>query len=278
MAKKTKKNKRIEQQHRDNLLKKKGNELLQKSAKSAYIKGIKMNNDILEGKIDIPSLNNVKLFKYQIQKLDQYFAELHQETHTYPTCKKGCSHCCSYPIWVSEFEIEAIKTWIKENIEDEMKEIIKNNLKEWEEKIIETAKHLQIAHKAVCFWVNNKQQGERLKKNEANRSALKDEYSKKQVNCPFLIDNSCSIYAVRPVTCRTYFAYGNPERCKKEIYPIGTLNFSCANRNIFLTPLFNMIKVLSEGDEKICEQKYQQIIVNDRLLPLWFSEDGEFFK
>ena len=32
-----------------------------------------------------------------------------------------------------------------------MKEIIKNNLKEWEEKIIETAKHLQIAHKAVCF-------------------------------------------------------------------------------------------------------------------------------
>ena len=47
-----------------------------------------MNNDILEGKIDIPSLNNVKLFKYQIQKLDQYFAELHQETHTYPTCKK----------------------------------------------------------------------------------------------------------------------------------------------------------------------------------------------
>ena len=47
-----------------------------------------MNNDILEGKIDIPSLNNVKLFKYQIQKLDQYFAELHQETHTYPTCKR----------------------------------------------------------------------------------------------------------------------------------------------------------------------------------------------
>ncbi|WP_420042290.1 YkgJ family cysteine cluster protein [Bacillus cereus] len=49
------------------------------------------------------------------------------------------------------------------------------------------------------------------------RSALKGEYSKNQVNCPFLIDNSCSIYAVRPVTCRTYFAYGNPERCKKEL-------------------------------------------------------------
>jgi len=32
--------------------------------------------------------------------------------------------------------------------------------------------------------------------------------------CPFLKDNACSIYKVRPIACRTFFTYDDVEFCK----------------------------------------------------------------
>ncbi|MBU2591638.1 MAG: YkgJ family cysteine cluster protein, partial [Nitrospinae bacterium] len=37
---------------------------------------------------------------------------------------------------------------------------------------------------------------------------------KDRIKCPFLIDDNCTIYPVRPIICRTYFVESNPDECK----------------------------------------------------------------
>ena len=64
-----------------------------------------------------------------------------------------------------------------------MKEIIKIILKNGK-KNYRNSKTFTNSTQGCLFWVNNKQQGERLK-NEANRSALKDEYSKNKLTALF---------------------------------------------------------------------------------------------
>jgi Fe-S-cluster containining protein len=100
-----------------------------------------------------------------------------------PCCFKGCSACCSEPVYVSSAEVEDIVT----HLSDEQKDVIKEKLLVWIEKT-----------KGIL--------GEKMP------AAVK--YRALNAVCPFLKDGLCSIYERRPTSCRAWYATGKPEDCE----------------------------------------------------------------
>jgi Fe-S-cluster containining protein len=50
--------------------------------------------------------------------------------------------------------------------------------------------------------------------NDEEHEAITNEYFHQQVPCPFLVNESCSIYEVRPSMCREYLVNSPAENCK----------------------------------------------------------------
>lgn len=104
-----------------------------------------------------------------LKQLHQKISEHHQKVEkTYPegmTCKNGCSRCCYVNLSVFPIEAQFIRDWF-------------NNLPI--EKI------------------------EELKKEWEKEGRLAENFFGKTVSaCPFLKNESCTIYEARPVICRT---------------------------------------------------------------------------
>jgi hypothetical protein len=144
--KKVKNNKKNKQKQKDLLLTQKAHRLLNTSKEFAYNSGVMLSYSIINEYVDLPNLDDLELFKHQTKILDNYFDELHKKERVQPTCKKGCSHCCVYPIWVSELEYVAIKQWIDANFTDKEKDDLKHKISSWYNEIGEKAKKLQEIH------------------------------------------------------------------------------------------------------------------------------------
>lgn len=221
----------------------KAREVLKNSAQLAFRIGTELSEKVKE--TEQLNDNILTMHRQQCNELDKYFELLHNETSTHPSCGEYCSGCCKYPIWSTEVEYLDISQWISENISEERMDILNKNFEKWDEEIGELASQYL--------------PGDSQKHNE---------YVRKNIKCPFLIDNSCSIYEARPVNCRTYFSYGNPRSCEKEMFPSPTLNLSCAKLNIYTAPLANKVKKVTKNDNERDEK--MATVLNVKLLPFWF--------
>ncbi len=108
--------------------------------------------------------NYIKFLEMLNEKLDKFF----KIQSPYIFCKKGCAKCCQnaqYPY--SEIEFEYLKQGYK-TLSENTKNIIKNNIKD----------------------------------------AIKDKTTSNKkpytYQCPFLINNECSVYNYRGIICRTF--------------------------------------------------------------------------
>lgn len=123
-------------------------------------------------------------------------------------CADGCAYCCHFDVEARPFEVLEIARHV--------------------------AKHfppLQI-----------KQTIERAAKNAAERKATPEEAraTLKQA-CPFLVNNSCSIYVVRPAVCRNYHATDG-DNCKAYFDdPAGRLP------NTYVDDVFDVANGSSQG-------------------------------
>ena len=132
------------------------------------------------------------LVKYQsyLEKLNSDLDTYFSEQQEFIKCKKGCSICCKssyYP--VSELEHEYIKICFKEKLSEGQQEEVRQ-------------KTLQIMRDRREFLVNN--------------SNIFD-FS---YECPFLLDNSCSIYEYRALLCRSHgLIYKDVDKANKLNFP-----------------------------------------------------------
>ena len=107
-------------------------------------------------------------------KLQKFF----EEQKPYIFCKKGCAKCCKNAEFPYSFaEIQYLMTGFL-RLDDQTKLIISKNL-------------TKIAEKKETFKGEN---GEKF-----------------YYDCPFLIDNSCSVYPYRGIVCRTFGLIANIE-------------------------------------------------------------------
>ncbi|WP_337236810.1 YkgJ family cysteine cluster protein [Proteus faecis] len=86
-------------------------------------------------------------------------------------CHSGCSHCCYLRVSAYDFELISIYQYLMNEINKSDREKILKKLSEQ----YEIVKDLSV-----------------------------EEHHHRNIKCPFLIENKCSVYPVRPVSCAGY--------------------------------------------------------------------------
>ncbi len=111
--------------------------------------------------------------KKSFVRYENLIAKSVEESSIKPACKAGCAYCCYYKVEVRAHEMFIIKdhmqsNWTQVQINKVLTEAETNSA------LIKTLTHEQ--HLAT------------------------------NIKCPFLVENNCSIYSVRPYKCRNFHA------------------------------------------------------------------------
>ena len=125
------------------------------------------------------------------------------------TCKRGCYYCCYH--WVEDvysFEGELIAEYIRAHFPEKIEVIIM--------KCNEDEEHLTHLHTVMEQKLIEHQSDKEVPDIDETDLLLASFYHL-ALPCVFLSDDkTCSIYAVRPLTCRMYMSFSDPELCKPE--------------------------------------------------------------
>lgn len=126
------------------------------------------------------------------------------------SCQRGCTMCCSQYITASLQECEAIVHYLY-NHERKLSSFIRN-YKKWKNSMDEHKGFLDEFHQAYSeMWDSGFEEEKRRKVEE-----LGAKYAKFKIPCPFLKEDACMIYDIRPLVCSCQVAVTPPEYCDPE--------------------------------------------------------------
>ena len=136
--------------------------------------------------------------KKDIQEIINFTRNIHKEADKFLSiipniCKKGCSYCCSQLIRIHEYEEITIIIYMLQEINKSTKELIINNTSNWIDFFNNETPEIPTEKDLIDFEIT---------------------LAKNMIPCPFLVDNCCSIYPVRPLTCRCFAFNDNSLICK----------------------------------------------------------------
>ncbi len=168
---------------------------------------MKFDLDILEGRVTLeidipPGPQRVAVVASRLLQLSSIAAEMGTEIAKKfgrtVTCKSGCGSCCRQlvPLSVPEAVIIAEVT---ESLPPELKKTILKRFADARTNLQES--------KLLPTLLNSTFAG------DANQSEIARTYFDLGIACPFLIDESCSIYPMRPSRCREYLVISPPGNC-----------------------------------------------------------------
>ena len=122
------------------------------------------------------------------------------------SCKAGCGACCRLMVPLNLFEAEALAAWIRSQPEAKQQELALR----FENALAKLAAAGLVDRMVSEDW------------RVQSDSALKivNDYFSAQVPCPFLEDESCSIYPIRPLICREYLVTSPAEQCSDLAMPV----------------------------------------------------------
>lgn len=122
------------------------------------------------------------------------------EAGTPISCGPACGACCRQLVPVSLFEAEALTDWLRSLPEERRTE-----LEQRFHRALMALRDAGVIDKIVDEkWLDEKERTTQL--------AL--DYFRAGVPCPFLENESCSIHAIRPLSCREYLVTSPPELCR----------------------------------------------------------------
>ncbi len=123
------------------------------------------------------------------------------------SCRAGCGACCRQLVPLSLFEAEALADWI-------------HSLPPDEQAALEArfrAALMALSQSGMLARMNPTNQ-------EGDEQQLAVDYMAQKIPCPFLIDESCGIYPIRPLICREYLVTSPAEFCDAPAdYPVAGL-------------------------------------------------------
>jgi len=114
------------------------------------------------------------------------------------SCRKGCGACCRQPVPISPAEARLL-AGIIQNMPDAAQAIIRARFDDAVRRLDESGLRDRATHY------------HRLSNDEVQ--AMVYEYFQLGIPCPFLEDESCSIYPFRPLVCREYLVISPAEHC-----------------------------------------------------------------
>ncbi|MDB4955139.1 MAG: hypothetical protein JWO36_2708 [Myxococcales bacterium] len=160
------------------------------------------------------------------------------------TCSKGCAHCCRQEIYVTRAEGEAVVEWITKQWQPAQIEALEERLRSW----------------LAWYRTEHKQ----LTDGGIDRQVAFYEHGP---HCPALEGDACSIYPVRPMTCRTHFVSSPPDACRQDSDPKFV-------RDPIATPLISIPRVTQPESLRIrslIEQQGADFLATVHLLPEWLA-------
>jgi Fe-S-cluster containining protein len=116
------------------------------------------------------------------------------------SCKKGCGACCRQPVPIAETEAHHIRE-VLENLPEPRRSVVRGRFDEARRRLAEAG----LLEKLL----NPLQWGE----GESRSIGLA--YFQLGIPCPFLEEESCSIYTDRPIACREYLVTSPAENCTR---------------------------------------------------------------
>ncbi len=121
-----------------------------------------------------------------IQHIYRNFEQWTEENSLSFACHKGCATCCTQNVTMTAVEGDCIHGFIN-----------KHNMQNW---LVEKLQAQKTKEKALE--TTNEFAGKCLAGQESSRALGHEE--RQEASCPFLEDNDCKIYPVRPFTCRSF--------------------------------------------------------------------------
>ena len=137
-------------------------------------------------------LAKILLVLQEAEKLFYYI--IHKEETTVP-CKAGCFNCCYEPVEATMAEAHLVADFIRQSPESSKRWMI-DGLQEW------------------LTWFQ-----------ENEKPKHPGTYRKHKQLCPFCREGICTIYPLRPISCRTYVVPDGPGLCDPDRTKDGTLPF-----------------------------------------------------
>jgi Fe-S-cluster containining protein len=116
------------------------------------------------------------------------------------SCKKGCASCCRQLVPISEVEAGRLAQLV-EDLPEPRGSQVRNGFRAARQRLAEAG------------LLDKLQTGGRWTKEEADQTGL--DYFGIGIPCPFLEEESCSIYADRPLACREYLVTSPAENCQR---------------------------------------------------------------
>jgi len=156
--------------------------------------------------------------------IDEYQEILIRHSEHSVTCTCGCADCCNH--WVEDvnsFEAEIIADYIRKQLPERVETIIR----QCKEDCLELERLQELVDERVNLLSED---GDKSRID--NVDLLLGVFYQMRRPCPLLAeDGSCSVYPVRPVTCRIYVSFYDPIRCDPDyittsIVPTAILDLS----------------------------------------------------
>jgi Fe-S-cluster containining protein len=114
------------------------------------------------------------------------------------SCRKGCGACCRQVVPISQPEARQIAELV-EQLPTPRRAVVEERFQAARDRLAKTDLPARMAH------------AESL--DDASRQQLAVDYFRLGIACPFLEDESCSIYADRPLVCREYLVTTPAAHC-----------------------------------------------------------------
>lgn len=168
---------------------------------------------------------------------------LRREDGVVPTCKRGCSCCCRYPIATNIAEAHTLAHYIKRELSAEQIGALEMRTRQW--------------HQWDCS---------RPGRDPSVAMPESAESLQYEPCCPLLVDGACSVYPVRPLVCRTHFVSSNPRSCCDAIHPNSTQNIPVVLTSL-VTASQPHSRAIRDHVEKACIDFSRSIM----LLPQWLA-------
>lgn len=121
------------------------------------------------------------------------------------TCREGCTYCCFHYVTVSLAHGLTIVEFLYKN-----KKLLKKflvNYEKWHEKGYSIASSIDDERIKATL------SSDKIDLAMEKTRPLSSLYLETQIPCPFLINNRCSIYNVRPLSCSGHYSVSPPRWC-----------------------------------------------------------------
>ena len=126
------------------------------------------------------------------------------------TCHKGCGHCCAVYVFANLQESESITHYLYEH-EDVLQHYLQQypRWKERADRLFGVLSRIDKSHEKILL-------GSATEEDKRIFDEDLAAYAAQQNPCPFLRDNACTIYDVRPYVCAGIVSINSPEYCMPE--------------------------------------------------------------